>query len=423
MHVLSSKLIQAKQFKIYAAIAGSVVFGILLMFVLGGEDSGVVMENKVETPIVDVTQAMEDKSYWMFKSEAELEKHKAKQEDLYKQIEEVRRDINQKLQPEQIDNIAYKKLEQKIADLELKLNSKEEHKSLFDEKLNSNQGPPGKPENVKNNLMPSNENNNFPPAEYYGGGQPQKMMTNDQMGLEQNGIINYNLSLNSIELKKAKKYSDNYIPAGSYVKAIILSGVDVAVGQTAQAHPKPVLLRLIDKGSLPNKFEGHLSQCRITGAAFGELSSERANIRIETLSCIQKNGQVIETDVDGYISGEDGKNGMRGNLVMRDYEMMQKGFLGGFLSGVGKGVSETYSTSAITPFGAVQTTDGKDIFKKGAAQGAGGAFDLIAKYNINRAEEYQPVIQISAGRVVNVIFNAGSNFGERKTHHKDKNNG
>jgi hypothetical protein len=26
---------------------------------------------------------------------------------------------------------------------------------------------------------------------------------------------------------------------------------------------------------------------------------------------------VIETDVDGYISGEDGKNGMRGRMVMR----------------------------------------------------------------------------------------------------------
>jgi hypothetical protein len=44
----------------------------------------------------------------------------------------------------------------------------------------------------------------------------------------------------------------------------------------------------------------------------------------------------------------------------------------------------------------------------------------MARYNIQRAEQYQPVIQISAGRVVNVVFHSGSKFGEKKTRKKEE---
>jgi conjugal transfer pilus assembly protein TraB len=143
-------------------------------------------------------------------------------------------------------------------------------------------------------------------------------------------------------------------------------------------------------------------------------------MRLEKLSCIEQDGHIIETDVDGYISGEDGKNGMRGRVVLRDAEVLKRGFLGGLLSGLGKAVNHSFTTTTVSPLGATSNVNGKDIFKSAGAQGAGDAFELMARYNIQRAEQYQPVIQISAGRVVNVVFHSGSKFGEKKTRKKEE---
>lgn len=157
-----------------------------------------------------------------------------------------------------------------------------------------------------------------------------------------------------------------------------------------------------------------MKDCRIIAAAYGDISSERAYLRLEKLSCIELDGTVIETDVDGYVSGEDGKNGMRGNVIIRDGEVLKRGFLGGLFSGLGKATTQSLATTSISPLGATNTIQGKDVFKSAASEGVGDAFELMARYNIQRAEQYQPIIQISAGRIVDVVFHSGSKFGERK---------
>ena len=48
-----------------------------------------------------------------------------------------------------------------------------------------------------------------------------------------------------------------------------------------------------------------------------------------------------------------------------------------------------------------------DIFKYGAAQGVSNAMDKIADYNIRRADQYHPVIQLSAGTIVDIVFLKG----------------
>jgi conjugal transfer pilus assembly protein TraB len=246
-------------------------------------------------------------------------------------------------------------------------------------------------------------------------GVPSEHSNNGDIGkqFQSSSIFSETFALASSD-EKTSPHHDSYIPAGSYAKAVLLSGVDVSVGVSSQTNPQPVLLRLVHPGSLPNHFVGKMRDCRIIAAASGELSSERAQFRLEKLSCIEPDGQVIETDVDGYISGEDGKNGMRGRLVIRDAELLKRGFLGGLLSGLGKATSQSFNTTSVSPLGSVSTVRGADIFKQAGAEGAGNAFELMAKYNIQRAEQYQPVIQISAGREVTVVFHSGRAFGEHR---------
>ena len=335
-----------------------------------------------KTPLHDLTQSIEDKNIWMFQAANRLEAQEKKQDQLLKEIEELKKAFVEHQQS----------------------NTKEEANNLPVAALMDGSMPDASESHHSSYFESSVEETSIQPE----GAQQSTSR-----------IFSAAIPLNHLNDKKSP-HQDHYIPAGSYAKAVLLSGVDVSAGVSSQASPKPVLLRLIHPGSLPNKAIGKMKDCRVIAAAFGDLSSERAYLRLEKLSCIEPDGHVIETDVDGYISGEDGKNGIRGRVIMRDNEVLRRGFLGGLLSGFGKASSQSFNTSSVSPFGAVQTSSarGLDIFKQAGAEGTGNAFDLMAKYHIQRAEQYQPVIQISAGRKVDVVFHSGAPFGEKRTPQK-----
>lgn len=219
------------------------------------------------------------------------------------------------------------------------------------------------------------------------------------------------------------------IPPGSYVKAVLLSAVDVGVGVNVSADPQPALLRLLGAGHLPNNACSHLKRCHIVGSTVGDISSERAFIRLEKMSCVNiKTGRIIETDVSGYVTGEDGKNGLAGVVVDRSGRMISSAVLAGLLSGVGNTV-QSFATAKlhdsiasklgdrgiqnnILPADAIRSSGpGMNGMSGGMGNLGGGAFDKLADYYIKRAEQLQPVIQINAGRVVHIVFTKGSNLG------------
>ena len=116
--------------------------------------------------------------------------------------------------------------------------------------------------------------------------------------------------LNLETSQKQIKTADNYIPAGSFAKAVLLSGVDASTSLNSSADPDPVLIRIIDHGTLPRRFKSDLKDCHIIGAAFGDLSSQRAKVRLEKLSCTSiATGEIIETAIAGFVAGGDGRQG------------------------------------------------------------------------------------------------------------------
>ena len=211
----------------------------------------------------------------------------------------------------------------------------------------------------------------------------------------------------SEKYRKPVKNPDTYVPAGTFVQGVIIEGADASAAVTAQTAPEPMLIRLTANGTLPNRRQSHLKDCTVTLAASGDISSERGKIRTERLSCVKPDGRIIEIKVEGNIAGADGKNGMRGNPVWRENALLQRAFTAGALSGLSEGISQTYTTNSISPLGATQTTNNGKILQVGAARGTGKAMDKLADYNIQRAEQYHPVIQLSAGSVVDVVFLEG----------------
>lgn len=235
-------------------------------------------------------------------------------------------------------------------------------------------------------------------------------------------ITKYNVMLNNpknVKDYKPLKTADNYIAAGSFVKGALLSGMDVSTSIKTISDPEPTLIRLTDYGNLPRKFKSDVKDCHIVASAYGDLSSERAKIRIEKLSCTEiSSGEIIETEVAGYATGEDGRSGLRGQVVSVDQKYLINAQIFGTLGGIAKNAGP--EQQVFNPFNmtANNQVGMGDKVKGNLATGAGSSLDKLAEYYIDRAESIQPVIQVSAGRKIDVIFTEGVYFGtsQLKTH-------
>ena len=129
----------------------------------------------------------------------------------------------------------------------------------------------------------------------------------------------------------------------------------------------------------------------------------------------RKTGEVIEVKVQGYVAGEDGRTGVRGTVVDRAGESMRNAMIGGFVSGMGEFLSQArnpVSFSPATGFAQMAPVGMEDAFKHGAGKGASSALDKYADFYIKRAEQLQPVIQVAAGRQVDIVFTEGVSIGD-----------
>ena len=208
-----------------------------------------------------------------------------------------------------------------------------------------------------------------------------------------------------------------WLPAGAHAEAIVLAGVDASAGVSSQGDPRPVLFRITgpawtaaeDGTALAVDIEG----CTVTGAAHGDLSSEKVYARFRTMTCAgSRPGTVIETEVAGFVAGS-GKTGVRGPVVSREGALVEKAFLAGLVSGVGQGIAGAFQPQAVATGGsaAVANTGLADIGRAGLGAGASSAGQKVADYMIRRAEQYQPVIQLRAGTRVTLVFLEGARIG------------
>ncbi|MDE2298492.1 MAG: conjugal transfer protein TraB [Burkholderiales bacterium] len=193
----------------------------------------------------------------------------------------------------------------------------------------------------------------------------------------------------------------------SFTRGTLLGGLDAPTGGQSQSNPHPVLIRLSDNSVLPNRFRGEYRDCFVIAAGYGDISSERAYLRTENLSCVRADGATLEVKIQGSVYGEDGKVGMRGRLVTKQGQMLANALLAGVVSGIGQGVSTastTYSTSAL---GTIASASGADAYRAGIGSGVGKALDRLAQYYIKLAENTFPVIEIDAAREVDVVITKG----------------
>ena len=210
----------------------------------------------------------------------------------------------------------------------------------------------------------------------------------------------------SPEASREARTVSTFLPV-SFTRGTLLGGLDAPTGGQSQSNPHPVLIRLSDNSVLPNRFRGEYRDCFVIAAGYGDISSERAYLRTENLSCVRADGATLEVKIQGSVYGEDGKVGMRGRLVTKQGQMLANALLAGVVSGIGQGLatsSTTYSTSAL---GTIASASGGEAYKAGLGTGVGKALDRLAQYYIKLAENTFPVIEVDAGREIDVVITKG----------------
>ena len=244
-------------------------------------------------------------------------------------------------------------------------------------------------------------NNSYP-------GGPARMETAPVVTV-MTGLINVGDSkLQAEEVQKEqnnkKKQEDLIIPAGSFVKAQLASGVIAPTGGQGATDPVPALLRVTGLTQLPNFFKADIKNCFLLAETKGNLATETVNFRLKTLSCKKNDGTTLECEVSGYVTGENGMEGMAGRVVSKQGAIIARAFLAEFASGIGDVFEAQGTTTSITGAGVIESIDPNMALQSGVASGVSEAFSRLGDFYMDLAEQMVPVIEINAGRNVDVVF-------------------
>jgi conjugal transfer pilus assembly protein TraB len=211
----------------------------------------------------------------------------------------------------------------------------------------------------------------------------------------------------SVDTARATKTNETYLPSTAFMRAVLLSGLDAPTGGQAQNNPHPVLLRVLDHAQLPNSFRSDVKDCFILGSGYGDLSSERAYVRTESLACIREGGDALDIPLKGVLVGPDGKAGVRGRLVSKTGQVLANALIAGLVSGLGTALTSGAIVQSVSPLGATQTVDPDKALQAGIGQGLARGLDRLVQYYISLADKIYPVVEVDAGQVVDVVVTRG----------------
>jgi conjugal transfer pilus assembly protein TraB len=207
---------------------------------------------------------------------------------------------------------------------------------------------------------------------------------------------------------KKKESMKIYLPP-SFMEATLLSGLDAPTTEGGKGSPVPVLLRIKDLAVLPNKVKADLKGCFVVAEGHGNLSDERAHLRLITLSCLSRKGQaVIDHKVKGFVVDADGKVGLRGTVVSKMGSSIARSLIAGLFGGAGDAFKYSATTTSYSALGSTQVIDQDQLAKAAVGGALGSASKDIAKFYLELGKSSFPVIEIGAMKNVTLVITEGT---------------
>lgn len=148
---------------------------------------------------------------------------------------------------------------------------------------------------------------------------------------------------------RIKKDFKDYITTGSFARGVLLTGVVVGTGTNNAASPEPIMVRLVDTAIFSKGYKTEqIKEAILIGSCSGDISSELAKCRLETVSLLNSHGEIIEKPVEGWLIGEDGRPGIKGIVVDRSSDVARMAVLNGVLGGIAQ-FFQNQATNSIFP--------------------------------------------------------------------------
>jgi conjugal transfer pilus assembly protein TraB len=210
------------------------------------------------------------------------------------------------------------------------------------------------------------------------------------------------------DVDKKKASLKIYLPP-SFMEATLLSGLAAPTSEGSQGQPAPVLIRIKDLAVLPNKVKANLKGCFLIAEGYGNLSDERAHLRLANLSCLSKKGQaVIDQKVKGFVVDNDGKIGLSGRIVAKFGSKIAMSLIAGFFGGLGDSLQNSASQTYYGAYGASQVIDTKDTTRAAVGGGLARASKDVQKFYLDLSKQTMPVVEVGAMKNITVVISEGT---------------
>ena len=191
------------------------------------------------------------------------------------------------------------------------------------------------------------------------------------------------------------------LPAGSYVKAKLLTGVEAPEGRTY-----PVLLQLDFAHIVPNNKSVDLKGCFVIAKAEGDLSTERVQMQATKLSCVARNGQMFEREINGFVAdARDNSFSVTGTVNTKQDRVAAIAFLAAVVDGIGRSVQLAQTTNQTLPNGGQTQIISGNQGRYLAAGGAATAASQVTQWYLKEAQNLLPTINVGSGQDVWIVLN------------------
>ena len=249
-------------------------------------------------------------------------------------------------------------------------------------------------------------------ANGFGQAEPPQMVSEVELGDISVVSNDHPVAVKSAPKKKVQR--SVYLPP-SFMEATLLSGLDAPTSEMGKGNPVPVLLRIKAPAVLPNEIKANLKGCFVIADGKGNLATERAELTLVSLSCLDRKGQaVIDQRIKGWIVDQDGKVGLQGRVVAKMGAAIARSLIAGFFGGAGEALKTSGTSTALSAIGSVQTINPSEIGKNALGSGLSTGFKDIQKFYLDLAKQTMPVIEVGASKSVTLVIGEGVNLPFKK---------
>lgn len=197
-----------------------------------------------------------------------------------------------------------------------------------------------------------------------------------------------------------EKTEEITLPAGSYVKAKLMTGVEAPEGKTY-----PVLLQLDYAYIVPNHHKLDLAGCFMIAKSQGDLSTERVQMQATKLSCVSKAGRMFEREVNGFVADDkDNSFAVIGSVNSKQDRVAAMGFLSSIVEGVGKSIQQAQTTQTVNPLGGTQSILTGNQLEYMGAGGAANAAGMVTQWYLKQAQNLLPTINVGSGQDIWIVM-------------------